>query len=324
MKRFALFCFLSLCFGVSHSAVIQLSNGDTINADILERTGSDIKISHPAMGKIALPIEKITTIDGKILATPAVISENEQSPSPHQPDENEEADKGFHFFDSNFRLLRGWKHKIGAGFNGKQGNTNTTTIRAEYRGNFEDQLKRWDIRTVYDLNSGDENDAQNEYYVQATRDWLRPDSLWFYFAMGKYEWDEFKNWDHKIGGTLGTGYEFIKRQDLLLLGRFGFSIQNTIGGSDPGLDPELMFGGDMDKTFSEIHSLKLKTAFYQSLTDSSSWRNITNLDWDIVVNQLWGLGLTISLQNEYESRPDAGDVESDFKYNISLVLGWDS
>ena len=339
MKRLAIFCFLLLGMGNAHSAVIQLSNGDTINADVIERTDKTVKISHPVLGTIDLPTGQITSIDGKVFAAKAAkVTDSEQtakSPADQQSiktaavDDNQpkeikkiDEDSGLFGFDFNLRPLRGWEHRLGGGFNGKQGNTNTTTAHVDYRGNFENKQKRWILRSVYDFNEGDENDAQNEYYIQVTRDWLRPDSQWFYFADGKYEWDEFKSWDHRVTAILGSGYEYIKRRDLLVLGRLGYSSQITEGGSDPGYTPEFMFGGDVDKTFSDVHSLTLKTAFFQDLTDSASWRNTSNLDWDIVVNRLWGLGLTIGLENEYESQPDLGDVHNDFKYKLSFVWAW--
>jgi len=337
MKRLAIFCFLSLYLTNAHGAIIQLSNGDTINADVIERTDTIIKISHPALGIINLPTGQITAIDGQVFAAKAVkVTDTEQvakSPADqpslktaavdnNQPKEIKKIDEDIGLFGFNYRPLKGWEHKLGGGFNGKQGNTNTTTAHVEYRGSFENELKRWNIRSIYDFNEGDENDAQNEYYAQATRDWLRPGSPWFYFADGKYEWDEFKSWDHKITGILGSGYEFIKRRDLLLLGRLGLAGQQTVGGSNPGLSPEIMFGGDVNKTFSEIHSLKLKTAFFQDIEDRDSWRNISNLDWDIILNRIWGLGLTIGLENEYESMPDTGDVHNDFKYKLSFVWAW--
>jgi len=321
----------------AHSAIIQLSNGDTINADVIKRTDTIIKISHPVLGIIDLPTRNITAIDGQVFAAKVVkVTEDEQvaksgadqkssktvAVDDSQIKEIKKIDEDSGLFDIHLRPLKNWEHKLGGGFNGKQGNTNTTTAHIDYRGNFEDKGKRWAIRSIYDFNEGDENDSLNEFYAEATRDWLRLGHPRFYFATGKYEWDEFRSWDYRILGTLGTGYEYIKRRDLLVLGRIGIAGQKTVGGSDPGLVPEFMFGGDIDKTFSEIHSVTLKTAFFQDFTNSESWRNTSNLDWDIVISRLWGLGLTLGLQNEYESIPDVGDVNNDFKYKLSFVWGW--
>jgi len=320
MKQILLFLSLSLVFFSAQAAVIQLQNGDTINADVLERTDTEVKIMHPALGELTLPTAQITSIDGQVFAaiateTSEITADVDVATLPT------EEDTGLLGLDID--LFPGWEHKIGAGFNGKQGNTNTQSAHAEYRGFFEDEKKRWELRSVYDFNKGDEDDAQNEFYAQATRDWLRPNSEWFYFAFGKYEWDEYKSWDHKLSGTLGTGYEFIKRDDLLVLGRLGLAGEQEIGGPGEGFTPELMFGGDIRKTFSEQHSLMLKTAFYQSL-DDTGWRNISNLDWDIVIDRALGLGLKLGLENEYEDQPSGDDVHNDFKYKLTLVWGWDS
>jgi len=330
MKQLVIFCLLCLYFSSAHSAIIIFSNGDTINAEVIERTDTSIKISHSAMGEIDIPTNQISTIDGKVFAAKPIdppeaqqidVASAEQQADTKESGETKKIDESSGLFGVNYRPLRDWEHKLGGGFNGKNGNTNTETRHVEYRGNFENKQKRWDIRAIYDFNDGDEDDAQNEYYLQDTRDWLRPDSEWFYFASGKYEWDEFSSWDYRITGVAGSGYEFIKRKDLLVLGRLGLAAKQTVGGSNPGLDPEFMLGGDVNKTFSDVHSVKFKTAFFQGLSNTG-WRNISTLDWDIVVNELWGLGLNLGLENEYESIPDDGDVNNDFKYKLSFVWAW--
>jgi len=340
MKYLLVFFALIFVIGNANSAVIELSNGDTIHADILKRTDTSITISHPALGEINISTTQLNTIDGKVFAS-SPSSENEKTAKTPNTDQQEiktadasdsnpteqvtKTDEHSGLFGTNFRLLRGWSHKVGAGFNGKRGNTDSTTMRIDYRGRYEDERKRWAIRSIYDFNAGDENDASNDFNFRATRDWLRPDSPWFYFATGNYEWDEYKVWDHRITGTIGTGYDIISRKDLLLIGRLGIAGQQTIGGTDPGFVPEFMFGGDVDKTFSDMHSLKLVTAFFQSLQSSGGWRNITNLDWDIMLSrERSGLGVTVSLENEYESQPDPGDVNNDFKYLFKLTWNWDT
>jgi len=321
MKKIFFILSLSLVFSSAQSAVIQLKNGDIINAEVLERSDSEIKIAHPAFGEISIPTAQVTSVNGLAFTVATETAVEEIKENIDTAELATEEDPGLLGF--NVDLFPGWEHKLGAGFNGKQGNTNSQSAHAEYRGFFENEQKRWEIRSVYDFNDGGDDDAQNEFYAQATRDWLSPDSEWFYFAFGKYQWDEFKSWDHKVSATLGTGYEFINRKDLLLLGRLGLAGEQTVGGPEPGFTPELMAGADFKKTFNEQHSLAAKTSFYQSF-DNTGWRNISTLDWDISIDKLLGLGLRLGLENEHESQPDGNDVHNDFKYKLSLVWGWGS
>jgi len=324
MKNIIFFCLLYISLGCAQSAVIQLSNGDTINADVIDANINNIKISHPVLGSINLPAQQVISIDGKTIAAetnkePAIKTLVLDKSTPEEEVAENEANDGFSLSD--LRLMKDWNHKFGGGINGKSGNTDTTIARIESRSSLENELRRWDIRSVYSYDSGDDTDAENEFYIETTHDWLRPGSPRFYFTGAKYEMDRYSNWDHKLTGTVGLGHEYIKRKDLLVLGRVGLVGRETVGGSDPGFNPEMMLGSEMRKSFSKVHSLNLKTAFYQSLTDSS-WSNTSNLDWDIVLHQLWGLGLTIGLKNEYESDPDDGDVHNDFKYNLSFLWSW--
>jgi putative salt-induced outer membrane protein YdiY len=214
-----------------------------------------------------------------------------------------------------------WKHEIEAGLNGSSGNSDSMSLHAGYSAAYKDDEDGWKFVSAYDKAENDGVESRNQFFADLLKDWYFQDTPWFAFAQGRYDWDEFKDWDYRLAASAGAGYEFLKSDEWYLVGRFGLGGNKTYGDADEEFTPEAILGLDATWTISERESAEFKTTFYPSLEDSGEYRNITTFDWKMTISDSGNLAMKIGLINEYDSQAAPGVDENDFKYNLSLVWG---
>jgi putative salt-induced outer membrane protein YdiY len=214
-----------------------------------------------------------------------------------------------------------WKHEVETGLNGATGNSESISIHVAYSGKYKDEDHGWKFITAYDKAKSDGEVSRNQFYADLLKDWYWNSSPWFAFTQGRYDWDEFKDWDYRLSGSAGAGYEFINDDSWYLVGRIGLGGNKTYGEVDKVFTREATLGLDAAWAISERESVDFKTTFYPSLEEQGEYRNITAFNWRMVMSEQINLAMKIGLLNEYDSLADPGTEKSDFKYNLSLVWG---
>ena len=214
-----------------------------------------------------------------------------------------------------------WKHEIDAGLNGSSGNSESMNLHTGYTGSYKDDDHGWKITAAYDKAESDGEESRNQFFADLLKDWYWSDSPWFAFVQGRYDWDEFKEWDYRLSASAGAGYEFIDNDSWYLAGRLGLGGSKTYGGEDEESTPEAILGLEAEWNISERESVDFKTTFYPSLEESGEYRNITTFNWKMAISARGNLAMKIGLINEYDSLAPEGTDKSDFKYNLSLVWG---
>jgi putative salt-induced outer membrane protein YdiY len=214
-----------------------------------------------------------------------------------------------------------WKHELEAGFNGSTGNSESTNIHTGYSGRYKDADHGWKFIAAYDKAKSDGVESRNQFFADLLKDWYWSDSPWFAFTQGRYDRDEFKDWDYRLSASGGVGYEFIKSDTWYLAGRLGLGGNKTYGAQDEVFTQEALFGLDASWTISERESVDFKTTYYPSLEESGEYRNISALNWRMTMLEQGTLAMKIGLINEYDSMAAPETDKSDFKYNLSLVWG---
>ncbi|MDJ0807714.1 MAG: DUF481 domain-containing protein [Gammaproteobacteria bacterium] len=216
-------------------------------------------------------------------------------------------------------LLQGWKRELDIGINGSDGNSESLSIHAGFKADYEDSEDVWKFRTAYDNASSDGEESRNQFFADLEKDWLWSDSPWFAFAQGRYDWDDYKDWDHRISFAAGPGYQFVKNNTWDISGKIGLGGSKTYGDEDEDFTPEALIGLNLGWTISDRESVDFVSTFYPSLDNGGEYRNITTLDWKMKMEEQGKLAMKIGLSNEYDSEAE-GDVEkNDFKYYLALV-----
>src|SRR5690606_31058046 len=109
------------------------------------------------------------------------------------------------------------------------GNSQSRSVHGALTAKTESPQHRRDVQMAYDSAEEDGNQSREQFFAQANRDWLEPDSPHFYFALGRFDWDDFQDWDYRINAAGGYGYEFVQRPDWALRGKAGLGASREFG-----------------------------------------------------------------------------------------------
>ncbi len=270
---------------------LELANGDKLSGEVIERTEDRIVLEHAVLGRVAVPTAQL---------------------KPPEP-----ATRGL--FGT--RFLRGWKRSVEMGLSGASGNSETKDLRAGVNLGYEDETRRWKFEARYLFSEQDHDTSQNNFRAILNRDFLRPNSRWFLFAGGRYDWDDFQSWDHRLTLGGGPGYELFTSESFDLRTRVGPSL--TIQrGDDDDVKGELMLGLEAVWRISDSQTLNLTNSVFPALSDPGGFRNVTNADWTIQLSERYPLALKLGIENDYESDVDPDTEENDLKYYGSLLVNF--
>ncbi len=215
----------------------------------------------------------------------------------------------------------GWSWKAFTGVNGASGNNENFSARASIDGErftskYETTLK---LSYTYGTSDGTKNTSRG--VASINNDWLT-DSKWRYFAQGKYEYDEFQQWDHRLSGAVGIGYELYKDEETtLLIGRLGIGGYYEIGNNaDEEFIPEGLIGLDLRHKWTENTTLTASTTYYPSFDDFGEFRWNSNAGIEVVMDKESGMTLNAGIEHRHDSLSGPGQRPNDIEYYMGL--GW--
>lgn len=293
---------LALLVAVSaHADKLRLKNGDVVSGRIVETTDDAVVLEHAVLGKLTIAADQI---DAKALG-------DAKLPDPIPPPRPG-------LFGT--RVLAGWKKQIQLGFNGSSGNSDNQDFLIGVRGNYADDTKRWLFDSGYFRASTDGNDTKNQAFALLTRDFLFTGKKVFAWGSGRYDYDTFQDWDHRIGLSAGAGYSFLDGKTFDLRGRLGLGGTKTFGaaGNDKWV-PEAVIGLETEWLPTPRQKVYAYTTFYPSLSNGGEFRSLTGVDWALALADGLGLSLNLGVQNEYESDVAPGIEKNDLLYRAALL-----
>lgn len=216
---------------------------------------------------------------------------------------------------------RGWTGGVELGMNGSSGNTERFNFRAGAKA--ERLTERYDTKllAVYSYAQDDSVDTENRFLAEGRNDWLFKGSPWRVFAKTTLEYDDFKDWDLRWTAHGGVGYEFIKTDKTLLLGRVGLGFAREFGGSDNAWKLEGLVGGDFEHQLTQRQKFTASADFYPELApDIGPYRIEAKAAWEMLVDPESKMTLKIGVMDRYDSHPGDGFERNDFEY--FAMLGW--
>ncbi len=309
---------IAMCGSTARAERILLNSGEVLIGPITRRSESNITVAHPFLGVLAIPAEKIEGIyadDEPIPAEQAATAAAPAAPAEAAPAPDAPvippAPAGF--FD-------GWDSNLTLGFNGSSGNVESINLHAAFSSKKETDTDRWvfDASTFYGASEG--NKTQNEFTTGLLKDWLIPDSKWFYYAAGRYDYDEFQSWSHRFSSGGGVGYQWFKQEKLELLSRAGMNATYEIGSEEEGIVPEALLGSELMWKFLPDHKLTASSYFFPALDELGEFRMENKIDWSWLISKEHKLSLKFGIKHEHESDTDPGVKQNDVKYYGALSV----
>lgn len=292
-----------------HQVDATLSSGDVIRGVLVSDDGTNVVINHPVLGQLTLAKKSVSAI--AVVPEAAPPPPPPPPPPPAVPEVKPDPDSFF----------KGWTGNVELGLNGSDGNTQTLSFRAAVNGKRETSktVTTAGVLYLYGTQDGDKNQDRAEFNLR--NDWkITPP--WRIFAIGKAEYDTFQDWVWRTSAFAGLGYEFIKNDKTLLLGRFGAGITKEFGGEDNRIQPELDFGLDFEHKFDERSKVFASVDVYPSLQSFSDYRAVGKAGYEIVVDPQSGMALKLGAEDRYDATPGDGKKRNDITYFAVLSFNF--
>jgi putative salt-induced outer membrane protein YdiY len=267
----------------------ELSNGDKVTGEVLERTADRIVLEHPVFGRIVVPTSELKPAER---VNPGLFGTG---------------------------LMEGWKREFALGVNGSDGNTVNFNLRSTLDFDYEDERRRWEIGGVFVYKSEDSEATDQFGKASIRRDWLFPGSRWFVFGAGVWDYDDFKDWKHRVGVVSGPGYEILKRETTTLRSAVGLSFQRELKGEKDNLLGGY-WGVDFNWDINSILRFRARNNLFPYFNESGEWRNVSSLALRVRLLEAPVLNLNLGIDNEYDSNAVPEDDKNDLKYSTTIGL----
>lgn len=215
-----------------------------------------------------------------------------------------------------------WAFNVEGGLNGATGNTERFSLRAGLNARRTTDKLDTQGRLSYVYGVDDGETSENNFLASLRNDWILAPSKWRIYAIGTAEYDDFKEWDWRVTLFGGVGYEFIKNDRTLLLGRAGAGVVREFGGSDNRIRPEGNLGLDFEHKLTERQKVSASVDWYPSFLDASEHRFIGRAGYEILVDPTVNMSLKAGIEDEYDTDPGEGFKRNDLRYFLLLVFSF--
>lgn len=288
--------FLFITVSSSWADILTLSNGETLDVSIVDRTSKSVHVIHPILGELHIATENIQSIEES--ATRGVVGSPKEEGAPEL--QNDEP---------------AWNQtiKLGAGY--QAGQTNNVDISTSYHA---DKTVN-EHETVFDLSyrfaKTDSTRNANRFSGAWGNKWFQSDSKWDFFTNVQFDWAEFQSWDQRILGDLGVGYEIYnlenEKETIKLTSRFGSGIRKEFQSENDSVIPEGLLGLALDWRLQNDQTLIADTTWFPDFENFSNYRIVTKASWNIKIDKANNLDFSIGVHHEYDSVVDV-DVNNTY------------
>ena len=297
---------LFLCASPLAADEIRLKTGDRIIGTIVEQDEDHVIMTHPVLGRLEIPRAQIESIsvepddEGTEPPAKAAPPDKPAAPADEPP------------------TMPEWEFSLVLGLRARAGNTDSQTFNAAFTASRETPAVRTRFDASYYLDISESDKTDSKLTAGVGHDWLLPKSRWFYFAQGRYDFDDFQSWQHRLGTHAGVGYHLVKTEDFLLKLRGGIGGAKEWGSDDQDLRPEGLFSSGIVWQISDRQKLTAESTVFPDLQDLSEFRVLTNGQWSLLLDEKNRLSVNLSLQHEYQSIVDPGIDRNDFRVVAGL------
>lgn len=290
---FFLLCLLVISF-TAEARIVTLQNGDQLSGEVVNESEKEITLRHAVLGVLTIPKNRlhIQPPPPKTAKPPEITAESTKM-----------APKLLGLFSSGF--LEGWIRRVAVGVKGENGNDVSMDLSFGLDASYKDESDRLLVSSAYYYETEDHEKDTSKGHINFVRDWLLPNSEWFYYYYFRYEYDSFKSWKNRVSLSGGPGYDLFNEENLKLSGRIGLGGSRTWG-TENEFDLEGQLG--MELTWQpanfENHALSCQCIVYPVLNDIGEYRTWIQGKWKIDFDFIRGMGFEVGFEHDYESKTD--------------------
>lgn len=213
-----------------------------------------------------------------------------------------------------------WDIGFELGINGTEGINEALSFRTG--GHLKRETDHWkfDNTLVYNKNSANGVETQNNALLDVRIDRKLGDSPWSLYFLNQELYDEFQAYDLRVSGNTGVGYQFIDTEHLDIVGRFGAGASREFGGPDDSTAYEALFGLEYDHELTKTQRVYAKADYFPEWEDFSRYRVVTDIGWEIDLDKPGNMSLKFSVIDRYDSTPNGADP-NEINYAVLLIWG---
>nr|WP_236649554.1 DUF481 domain-containing protein [Rhodopirellula sp. SM50] len=216
-------------------------------------------------------------------------------------------------------VTRGWKNHAELGLDGSSGNSRTLALQTGLE--MKRKTERYTLAIDFDYRKATNRGLTTEDNGRLNLDYDRlfQDSKWSAFGKFGAEWDQFKAFDSRLNLNSGLGYHFIRTDDAMFATRFGAGASKEIGAPDDAWKPEAVFGAEGEYQLNRYNKMKAKVDYFPAWEDFSDYRVVSDVAWEILLDDTDNLSLKLALTDRYDSTPQ-GAKPNDVYYSLLLLV----
>jgi putative salt-induced outer membrane protein YdiY len=288
-------------------ATVVLADGDTIEGKLVERTDSAIVLEHANLGRLEIPRERIDSLKVK-----APEFKKEEKPGWFEPQLRKLGAKTSRLKE------KGWKSSLDFSLDSSTGNTDEQSMRfgGHVKRELPDRRSSADSSYYRKIKEGEMTD--NKFTLGFLRDWLDPESVWFWYGFARFDYDEFESWQERANVLAGPGYHLIRSDDISLDARLGLGPRKEWGSANDDVELEAGIGGRLDWAITEKQELQLSSFFLPTVGDLDDYRARISGEWRFLFDKDMNLSLLIGTLYEYQSMVDPGKDHGDLRTYLGL------
>jgi putative salt-induced outer membrane protein YdiY len=213
---------------------------------------------------------------------------------------------------------KGWTNSAEFGLNASEGNTNTLSLQTGTELKRETDKYTFGIDFDYFRTKTGGEVTQDNGRVNFDYDRLLGKSRWSAFAKLGLEWNEFRPFDLRLNMNGGAGYHWFRTDESTIVTRFGAGASREIGAPDDSWTPEALFGVEAEQQITSQQKLKAKIDYFPNWGDFSDYRLVSDISWEILLDDSDNLSLKLAATNRYDSTPQ-GALPRDLFYSMLLL-----
>lgn len=292
---------------------VALETGEVLRGTVVERGATVLVMEHPVLGTLRIPAGKVKFVVTEADRVAAEASARRVLPAepaaPPPPGEGPaapgEAD---------------WKSKFEAGVNGTGGNSRAQNFLVGARTEYTLPRDVWRFDARYTRSETEGVTSQSRLTAGGRKEWVLEDDRWRYFADGRYDRDQFTEWDQRGTLAAGASYRWLTGKSLSASLRAGAAGTKEWGSGEDHVRPEGLLGVEGKWKVDAAKEVVFESTVYPDLADTPEFRLASSLALGIRLDDGGSMNLRLGVDHEYDTHRKAPFKRTDYRYFAMLVV----